>query len=62
MDYIEFQYSGGLKLEKILIRKDATIAVQKTISGNYGCIISLSNGEKYPVRESYENVVSMLKD
>lgn len=62
MKHLEFQYSGGLKLEKILVRKDAIISVQKTISGNYGCIISLSNGEKHPVGESYENVVSMLKD
>jgi hypothetical protein len=62
MDYIEFQYSGGLKLERVSVGKDAIISVQKTISGNYGCIISLSNGEKYPVKESYENVISMLRD
>lgn len=62
MKHLEFQYSGGLKPEKILVRKDAIISVQNTILGNYECIISLSNGEKHPVGESYENVVSMLKD
>lgn len=62
MDYIEFQYSGGLKLEKITVNKNSIISIQKPVSEKHGCIISLSNGEKYPLKESYENVISILKD
>ena len=62
MDYIEFQYSGGLKLEKITISKNSIVSIQKPVSEKHGCIISLANGEKYPLKESYENVISILKD
>lgn len=59
--YLEFEYTGGLMLEKILIRKSSITSVQKPKNGN-GCIVQAMS-EKFPVGDSYESVVSeLLKD
>lgn len=58
-DFVELTYAGGLKLEKIYVRTSAISCIQKTTSDKFGCIIQVMT-EKYPVKESYESVKTMI--
>lgn len=57
--FIEVTNAGSLKIQKISIRKSAIITVAKPESGDIGCIIQL-DGEKYPIKESYDLILRML--
>lgn len=57
-DFIELAYNGGLMLEKVSVRKSAVSSVQKPKNG-HGCIVQVM-AEKFPVAESYEEVLGKL--
>ena len=59
-NFLRLTYSGGLQLEEIIVRKSSIVAVQKPKSNKFGCIVQML-GDKYPVKESYEEVVSLLQ-
>lgn len=57
-DFIELTYCGGLMLEKISVRKSSVTSVQKPKNPR-GCIVQVMT-EKFPVAESYEEVLKNL--
>lgn len=57
-DFIELTYCGGLMLEKISVRKSSVTSVQKPKNPR-GCIVQVMT-EKFPVAESYEEVLKKL--
>ena len=58
--YIEVTYAGGLELEKVLVKLDSIIAVQKPKSDKFGCIIQTITGEKYPITDDYDSMKELL--
>lgn len=59
-EFIKLTYAGSLKLQEVMVRKSAVIAVQKTVSDDFGCIVQV-DGDKYPARESYDEVMAQLQ-
>lgn len=58
-DFIELTYCGEMMIEKISIRKSSVVSVQKPKNHIYGCIVQVMS-EKFPVEETYEEVLKML--
>ena len=58
-EYLELTYNGGLKIEKLRVKISSIISIQKPCKEGIGCIIQLM-GEKYPVKETYEEVWERL--
>jgi len=59
--FMELNYAGDLELEKVMINLDFITCIQKPKKDTFGCIISMDNGEKYPVKETYNEVIDTLK-
>jgi len=59
-DHIEFTYVGGLELNKVTLAVDQIVSIQKPKATQFGCIISMTNGEKFPVKELYDDVKKMI--
>ena len=58
-DFIELTYCGEMMLEKIYVRKSSVVSVHKPKNHIYGCIVQVAS-EKFPVEETYEEVLKML--
>jgi len=59
---IQLTYSGnGLQLDKVTFAVAHITSIQKPRSDEHGCIVGLDSGEKFPVVEKYDNIISMLR-
>lgn len=60
--FITLTNAGGLKIETVVLNKRQIVSVQKPQNNKFGSIISMVNGEKFPVKESFNCVIEMLKE
>lgn len=59
--FLELRYAGSLQLEKIGINTNYISAIEKPNHDKFGCIIVMTNGEKFPVKELYDDVLKIVK-
>lgn len=59
--FLELSYAGGMQLEKIGINTNYISAIEKRNNDKFGCIIVMTNGDKFPVKELYDDVLKIVK-
>ncbi len=61
MKFLKVTNAGSNQITNISINPRSIVSVQKPIKDTFGCIITVA-GEKFPVKESYSEVMSFLEE
>lgn len=61
MKFLKLTNGGSLRIAELWIRKDSVVTVQRPMEGKFGCIVTTANGEKYPLKETYDEVLRALE-
>lgn len=62
MELLKVNNAGTNQVSEISINPNFIVSIQKPIRNNFGCIIVVSGGEKIPVKETYNEVISFLEE
>ena len=61
MKFLKVTNAGSNQVTSISINPKYVVSVQKPVRDTFGCIITVA-GEKFPVKETYSEVMSFLEE